>query len=62
MSEYKSCGNCVNCHKVNDNLWCCEEYGFYHAGIPVHVEPPYDEACEMWTTDPKKANTWEKFV
>ncbi len=54
----KSCNNCVN----NDN-GTCEEYGFYYNGItPVHVEPPYDEACDLWTDDPKKKNTWEKCV
>lgn len=56
----KSCGNCANCDKVRDDDWVCEEYGFYHAGVPVHCEPPYDEACDFWTDDPRKANTWMK--
>ena len=58
----KSCGNCVNCDKVSPDLWACEEYGFYFGGIPVNCAPPYDEACELWTDDPKKKNTWERLV
>lgn len=57
----KTCGNCVNCEKL-DTFWACDEYGFFHGGVPVHCEPPYDEACELWTDDPKKKNTWERFV
>ena len=61
MAE-KSCGNCVNCDKL-ETFWCCEEYGFYHNGVaPVNVTPPHDEACELWTNDPKKRNTWERMV
>ena len=26
----KSCGNCVNCNKVRDGFWVCEEYGYYY--------------------------------
>ena len=57
----KSCGNCINCWK-GETFWSCEEYGFYHAGAPVKCSPPYDEPCELWTDDPKKKNTWEKYV
>ena len=53
----KACGNCAN----NDN-GTCEEYGYYHCGVPVCCDPPYDEACELWTDDPKKANTWRRYV
>lgn len=59
----KSCGNCANCDKASDTLWTCDEYGFYHNGhAPVHCEPPMDEACELWTDDPNKANTWLRYV
>lgn len=59
----KSCGNCANCIKLKDGTWVCEEYGFYHGGIaPVRCEPPYGEACDLWTDDPKQANSWEKRV
>ena len=60
MSE-KTCGNCANCEK-NGDKWSCDEYGFYHGGVPVWCNPPHDEACELWTDDPKKANTWERYV
>ena len=63
MSDKKSCGNCVNCEKTESIGWVCEEYGFFHNGCaPVNCSPPYDEACELWTDDPKKKNNWEKFV
>lgn len=59
----KSCGNCVNCEKDKPDLWVCEEYGFYFNGTaPVGCTPPNDEACELWTDDPAKKNTWEKYV
>ena len=59
----RTCGNCANCNKVHDKLWCCEEYGsYYNWHVPVHCEPPYDEACEFWTDDPAKANTWMEHV
>ena len=61
----KSCDNCVNVYKFMSNgkeTWACEEYGFYHLGVPANVTPPYDEACEHWTDDPKRKNTWEKHV
>ena len=59
----KSCGNCENCFKASNDNWTCEEYGFYKNGnAPVHCEPPYDEPCEFWTDDPKKANTLERYV
>lgn len=55
----RTCGNCVHCYKVHDKLWCCEEYGYNcNGGVPVHCEPPYDEACMFWTDDPAKANAW----
>lgn len=57
----KSCGNCVNCWKGED-FWSCEEYGFYYAGCPVRVDPPYDDPCPHWTDDPKKRNTWLNHV
>lgn len=60
MSE-KSCDNCANCEKHGDE-WSCDEYGFYYVGMPVNCSPPNDQACELWTDDPKKANTWEKYV
>lgn len=60
--EEKSCGNCVNCEKTENLGWVCEEYGFYYIGFPVDVTPPHDEACDLWTDDPKKKNTWEKYV
>lgn len=56
----KSCGNCVNCNKVIDDFWICEEYGYYYGSGPAHCEPPYDEPCQYWTDDPKKANTWKR--
>ena len=61
----KSCGNCVNCYKYMSNgkeTWACEEYGFYFLGVPADVTPPHDEACDLWTDDIKKKNTWEKYV
>ena len=58
----KNCGNCINCDKVSDTNWCCETYGFYYCGAPVHVEPPYDEACKMWTDDPKQKNSWLRWM
>jgi hypothetical protein len=61
----KSCGNCVNCDKINKGKlgWICEEYGFYYNGFaPVNVTPPHDEACRFWTDDPKKKNTWVRYV
>lgn len=62
MAEKKSCANCVNCDKL-DTFWACEEYGFYHNGhTPVRCDPPYDEACELWTDDPSRRNTWERMV
>lgn len=58
----KSCGNCLNCFK-GDKFWSCEEYGFYHNGTaPVKCSPPDDDACDLWTDDPKKANSWMEFV
>ena len=57
----KNCGNCVNVIK-SKNSWCCEKYGFYHGGMPVSCNPPYDDACELWTDDTAKKNTWEKLV
>lgn len=60
--EEKSCGNCVNCDKTKNLGWICEEYGFYYVGVPVKVTPPHDKACDLWTDDPKKKNTWEKYV
>ena len=61
----KSCENCANVDKFLSNgeeIWCCEEYGFFHGGVPVNCAPPHDEACEHWTDDPKQANTWERYV
>ena len=65
MCTEKSCSNCVNVYKYmsgGEETWACEEYGFYHLGVPANVTPPYDEACELWTDDPKRKNTWEKYV
>lgn len=62
----RSCGNCANCEKYTTEdgkeCWTCEEYGFYYVGMPVSVHPPYDKACDLWTDDPKRANTWEELV
>jgi len=61
----KSCGNCVNVSKFmhdGKETWCCEEYGFFFLGVPANVTPPHDEACNLWTDDPKKKNIWERFV
>ena len=58
MNKDKSCDNCVNNYHGT-----CEEYGFFKGmGVPVHCEPPYNEACDLWTDDPKKANKWRKWV
>lgn len=60
----KSCHNCVNeswITKEDGSLdGCCEEYVFYKLGFPANITPPYDDACELWTDDPDKKNTWEK--
>ena len=58
----RTCGNCVNCEKDTPVGWVCEEYGFYFTGQPVGCNPPFDEACELWTDDPKKRNTFMKWV
>ena len=62
----KSCGNCVNVDKVKTEgrpeFWACDEYGFYHLGQPADCTPPNDEACELWTNDPKQANSWLKHI
>lgn len=63
--ENKSCGNCANCFKDEKDgkpNWSCEEYGFFYVGMPVSCSPPNDEACKLWTDDPKKANSWVKYV
>lgn len=63
MVKEKKCDNCENCDKMADDVWVCEEYGFYYGGYaPVRCDPPYNEACEYWTDDPKKANSWQKRV
>lgn len=62
MEAEKSCGNCVNCDKSTSVGWVCEEYGFYYIGAPVHCDPPHDEACKFWTDDPKKKNSFLKYV
>ena len=66
VKKVRTCGNCVNCDKVNegkpDEFWACEEYGFYFLGAPANVTPPNDEACRFWTDDLKRRNTWEKYV
>lgn len=64
MTE-KSCSNCANVSKYTyqgKESMACEEYGFYHLGWPANCDPPYDDACELWTDDPEKANTWERMV
>ena len=51
--EKKSCGNCLNCDKVNvgkpDEFWCCETYGLFHFGVPANVTPPHDKPCERYS-------------
>lgn len=50
----KSCGNCARVHKYTSNgkeVWACEE-SFDAVGMPVHCEPPYDDACRNWTDNP----------
>lgn len=64
--EDKSCGNCVNCIRYTttdgQEEWICEEYGFYYVGQPVHCKPPNDEHCTLWTNNPRKKNTWHRYV
>lgn len=66
MSEKKSCHNCLNVVKYTDDKgvlhMSCDEYGFYKLGFPANITPPYDEACELWTDDPDKKDTWTKYV
>ncbi len=60
----KSCHNCLNAFWYTDESGkehgSCDEYGFYKLGFPANIEPPYDDACEMWTDEPEKANRWKK--
>ena len=60
--QERSCRNCLNVSKLKNGTWVCEEYGFFHLGVPADCTPPNDEACERWTDDPKKANSWEKYI
>ena len=66
MKTEKSCSNCVNCLKsISDDgkeSWVCEEYGFYYVGRPVNCNPPNDYPCQFWTKNPRKKNTWLKYV
>ena len=66
MKVEKSCSNCVNCLKsVSDDgqeEWVCEEYGFYYVGHPVRCNPPNDNPCTFWTKNPRKKNTWLRYV
>ena len=51
----KSCGNCVQCEKGiwsdGKEHWTCENND-RACGMPVGVNPPYDEACSNWSDDP----------
>lgn len=51
----KSCGNCVNCEKYGENnaTWACENCKGQE-GWPVTCNPPYDEACENWSDNPRE--------
>lgn len=60
--EQRRCGNCANVHK-GEKFWSCEEFGFWLVGCaPVDCTPPNDKACRFWTDDPKKANSWMRYV
>lgn len=66
MKVEKSCGNCVNCLRYTSDdgneEWVCEEYGFYYVGHPVRCNPPNDNPCTFWTKNPRKKNTWLRYV
>lgn len=64
MNKEKSCHNCLNVVKYTDDKGVqhlsCDEYGFNMLGFPANCDPPHDDACKLWTDDPKQANKWRE--